>query len=249
MLSSLVSLTLKEKYTYQVETTILQIRLRRAQGLTTILAACLSYSQESGAKKETLPDDGPRPVFRVEVVESLPPTFGVTTATTTGFHGQIYFIPEYSMKLPNFKKLKPAGSLYTEYLNILPRDFTDGFPGITRRFEWFAIDYKGRFWIEKPGKHQFALVSDDGSKLYIDNKSVIDNDGLHSPLVQYGSAKLTEGVHDIRVSYFQGPRMTIALILAVLKPGEKDFVVFDARRFRPPSGVLDSPGSGSGTRK
>jgi len=175
----------------------------------------------------------------------MPPTFGVTTATTTGLHGKVYFIPELSFNLPNFKKLKPVGSLYTEYLNIPPRDFTEGFPGITNRFEWFAIDYTGKFWIEKPGKYQFALVSDDGSRLYIDNKCVVDNDGQHAALAQYGRAKLGEGLHDIRVSYFQGPRMSIALILAVMKPGEKDFVIFDMRRFRPPKGLMDSPAADS----
>ena len=227
----------------------MRIRPGQSQYLSVFFTAWLCYSQEPGAKKEPLPGDGPRPVFRVEVVESLPPTFGVTTATTTGFHGQVYFISEYSITLPNFKKLKPVGSLYTEYLNIPPRDFMEGFPGITNRFEWFAIDYKGRFWIEIPGKYQFALVSDDGSKLYIDNKTTIDNDGLHGPLAQYGSVKLSAGVHDIRVSYFQGPRTSLALILAVARPGEKDFVVFDARRFRPPTGLADQPAAEAGKPK
>jgi hypothetical protein len=58
------------------------------------------------------------------------------------------------------------------------RDFTEGFPGVTKRFEWFAIDYTGRIWIARPGVYQFELMSDDGSKLYIDD--VIDNDWLHS---------------------------------------------------------------------
>ena len=223
----------------------MRIRPGQSQYLSVFFTAWLCYSQEPGAKKEPLPGDGPRPVFRVEVVESLPPTFGVTTATTTGFHGQVYFIGEYNIALPNFKKLKPVGSIYTEYLNIPLREFTEGFPGITNRFEWFAIDYRGRFWIEKPGKYQFALLSDDGSKLYIDNKTVIDNDGTHGPLVQYGSVKLAEGVHDIRVSYFQGPRMSLALILAVAKPGDINFHVFDARLFRPPSGLADPPGATS----
>jgi PA14 domain len=221
----------------------LKIRSRRAQLLVACLAASLCSAQSP------LPDDGPRPVFRVEVVESLPPTFGVTAVSTSGLHGQIYFLNDGTLALPNFKKLKPVGSLYTEYLNIPPRDFTDGFPGITNRFEWFAIDYTGRFWIEKPGKYQFALVSDDGSKLYIDNKNVINNDGTHAAVVEYGSVKLTEGIHDIRVSYFQGPRTSLALILAVAGPGEKDFHIFDARKFRPPKGMQDPPAVETGHPK
>lgn len=45
--------------------------------------------------------------------------------------------------------------------------------------EWFAIDYEGRFWSEKPGVYQFALTSDDGAKLYIDDELTLNNDGIH----------------------------------------------------------------------
>jgi len=185
--------------------------------------------------------DGKRPVFTADVNEPMPATFGVTTVSNSGFQGKIYFLPEFTLSLPNFKKLKSVGTLYTDYLNIPPRDFMEGFPGITNRFEWFAIDYTGRFWIEKPGKYQFALVSDDGSILYIDQKRIIDNDGHHPAQVQYGSAKLAEGAHDIRISYFQGPRTALALIFAVQRPGDKDYKIFDMRRFRPPSTMENLP--------
>jgi hypothetical protein len=38
--------------------------------------------------------------------------------------------------------MKPVGTIHTSSLNIPPRIFTDGFPGVTDRFEWFAIDYQ-----------------------------------------------------------------------------------------------------------
>jgi hypothetical protein len=164
------------------------------------------------------------------------PTFGVTVVDNAGFRGQVYLIPEGSPWLPNFKKLKAIGTLYTSTLNIPSRDFTEGFPGITNRFEWFAIDYTGRFWIEKPGKYRFSLISDDGSKLYIDNKTVIDNDGEHGATEVTGTAKLSRGIHGIRVSYYQGPRAGIALIFRVAEPGDTEFRIFDMHEFRPPKG-------------
>lgn len=161
------------------------------------------------------------------------PTFGITVVDSSGLRGQIYLIREGSLRLPNFKKLKPVGSIYTSSLNIPPRSFTEGFPGVTDRFEWFAIDYTGRFWIERPGKYHFALLSDDGSKLYIDNKTVIDNDGVHAPRVVFGTVKLSGGIHNIRVSYFQGPRTQLALMLGVAEAGE-EYRIFSTRQFRPP---------------
>ncbi len=171
--------------------------------------------------------------------EDVEPKFGATVVIPSGLRGEIYYLKPETFQLPKFEKLKPVGTIYTNGLNIPPRDFMEGFPGITDRLEWFAIDYTGRFWIQNPGKYRFALVSDDGSKLYIDGKTVIDNDGHHPPLRVDGSAKLAGGIHAIRISYFQGPRTSLALMLGVAGPEDKEFRVFNTNEFRPPANPDD----------
>ena len=161
-------------------------------------------------------------------------TFGTTVASSSGLQGSIYLLKSGQEELPNFKRMRPVGSLYTTSLQITPRSFEQGFPGITDRFEWFAIDYTGRFWVERPGQYKFRLLSDDGSKLYINDKLVVDNDGSHMPLSLDGSATLTRGVFNIRVSYFQGPRVSVALVLSVMRPGEFDWQPFDTNHYKPP---------------
>lgn len=161
------------------------------------------------------------------------PTFGVTVVDPYGLRGEIFLLKPGTAKLPKFEKLEPVGTIYTSSLNIPPRDFDAGFPGVTDRFEWFAIDYTGRFWIEKPDKYRFSLVSDDGSKLYIDDHLILNNDGTHPAVTVQGSVKLTGGLHRIRVSYFQGPRFHVALMLGVAGPGE-EFRIFSTEEFRPP---------------
>ena len=163
------------------------------------------------------------------------PTFGTTVASSSGLQGDIYLLMPGADALPNFKKLHPVGTIYTTSLRIEPRSFEQGFPGITDRFEWFAIDYNGRFWIEHPGVYRFRLLSDDGSKLYINDKLVIDNDGGHPPAAINGSLRLSRGVFQLRVSYFQGPRFLVALVLAVIRPGEKSWMIFDTNSFQPPA--------------
>ena len=130
------------------------------------------------------------------------------------------------------------GAIYTNVLHVPPRSFTEGFPGVTNRFEWFAIDYNGRFWVQDAGKYDFFLMSDDGSKLYIDGKVTIDNDGTHPAVVRTGSVTLKVGVHHVRVSYFQGPRMDVALILDVRRPGE-EWHPFNIDKYLPPPGHED----------
>ena len=69
--------------------------------------------------------------------------------------------------------------IFTASLNVPPQDLKAGFPGVTDRFEWFAIDYAGRFWIDRPGMYTFVLTSDDGARLYLDDQLIIDNDRQH----------------------------------------------------------------------
>jgi hypothetical protein len=162
------------------------------------------------------------------------PTFGTTVVIPSGLRGRIYYIRHNSKKLPNFAKLKLVGTIYTTSLDVPSRAFSQGFPGVTNRFEWFAIDYTGRFWIQKPGVYEFSLTSDDGAKLYIDEREVIDNDGQHEPVTKEGRINLSGGIHRMRVSYFQGPRYMVALVLKVAGPEDEELRVFSTDEFKPP---------------
>lgn len=178
------------------------------------------------------------------------PTFGTTVAASSGFEGKIYLLKPDREDLPNFKKMRPAGSIYTTSLQISPRSFQHGFPGITDRFEWFAIDYTGRFWVELPGIYRFRLLSDDGSKLYINGKLIIDNDGTHAPQEIEGYGHFSRGVYSIRVSYFQGPRDQVALVLRVARPDNGGWKIFDTNDYRPPPDASEwLPGTLSGIKR
>jgi hypothetical protein len=177
----------------------------------------------------------PEPVNPIEAEPEVQgPTFqttvfGTTVSTRGDLEGKIYFIPPVQ-RLPNLSKLKPVGTIYAKTLNVPLTEFRDGFPGITDRFEWFAIEYTGTFYVTDPGKYNFRLRSDDGSKLFIDGKVVIDIDALGT-FEAVGSKKLTAGVHDLRVDYFQGPRYHLELIFEVQRPGAKHFQIFNTDDF------------------
>jgi len=164
-------------------------------------------------------------------------TFGTTVASNSGFRGEIYYLDPGTRRLPDFSKLRPVGAIYTPYLCVPPRAFDQGFPGVTDRFEWFAIDYTGRFWFARPGRYRFALASDDGSILYIDGKPVIENDRVHPVAEKKAAVRLKAGAHTVRVSYFQGPRFHVALVLRVAGPGGEKLHVFHAGEFKPPAGA------------
>jgi hypothetical protein len=168
--------------------------------------------------------------------EAPPAGFGRVARVAAGFEGRIYALPEGTARLPDFGTMQPMGSIYTSSLDVTPRAFDQGFPGVTDRFEWFGIDYQGTFTVAVEGDYLFRLTADDGAKLLIDGKAIIENDGVHPPTAVEGTVHLTVGAHRIHVPYFQGPRVMVALVLEV-SPIDEQYHLF--RIDRPLGGSTD----------
>jgi hypothetical protein len=105
---------------------------------------------------------------------------------------------------------------------------------VTHRSLWFGIDYYGKFYVTKPGDYLFELQSDDGSRLEIDNRAIIDLDGVHPVAKQTAQTALSAGWHSIHVPYFQGPPTALALVLSIQPPGEP-MRVFNLNEFAAPA--------------
>jgi len=97
-------------------------------------------------------------------------------------------------RLPDFDKLQPVatGKVYNFDLNEFEK-----------LDDQFGILFAGQIKIDTDGIYTFYLVSNDGSKLFIDNQLVVNTDGLHSFSGKSGEIKLIAGMHEIRLEYFQ----------------------------------------------
>jgi outer membrane protein OmpA-like peptidoglycan-associated protein len=144
--------------------------------------------------------------------------------------GTIYFLPDGTDRMPpDIEKQNAQGTIYTEALDVPEREFEQGFPGVTSRFEWFGIVYTGTFDVKTAGDYAFRSISDDGIRVWIDGKEILELDSIHPPSEATGTVKLAPGLHAIKVWYFQGPANQIALQLFVKPPGgeEKIFSMKD----------------------
>jgi hypothetical protein len=211
-----------------------EFMLKKILILSTILAsffACTPRPGHCGRHGNHPGDVAPEPDGKGveptgEVTEPTGKTsvFGSATAIPGALKGDIYYLPEDTDQLPDFSKLTPVGSIYTKKIDIPVQDFQNGFPGVTDRFEWFAVRYTGSFNVSAAGAYKFRLASDDGSKLFIDGKLVIDNDGVHPVEEKDGTVNLTAGGHTLVLEYFQGPATEIALQLWVTAPGAAEAI-------------------------
>lgn len=77
------------------------------------------------------------------------------------------------------------------------------FKSIKDREDQFAILFDGFIKIDKDGIYDFYLLSDDGSKLFIDNELVVDNNGSHSTRTRSGNIGLKKGYHKFNLEYFE----------------------------------------------
>ncbi len=68
--------------------------------------------------------------------------------------------------------------------------------------EHFGIVATGYVNAPTDAVYQFQLSSDDGSKLVLDGKTLIDHDGTHSLTAKAASIALAKGFHSIEVQYF-----------------------------------------------
>jgi alpha-N-acetylglucosaminidase len=71
------------------------------------------------------------------------------------------------------------------------------------RNDFFGLEFSGFLDIPVTGEYTFALGSDDGSRLLIDGKPVVENDGLHAYFEEKGTVRLSAGKHAVTVRYFQ----------------------------------------------
>lgn len=67
----------------------------------------------------------------------------------------------------------------------------------------FAYEFSTLIKIPERGVYRFYTYSDDGSKLYIDGKLIVDNDGGHSARRAEGKVALEKGYHELHLLYFE----------------------------------------------
>ncbi|MBC8766789.1 alkaline phosphatase family protein [Arenibacter sp. BSSL-BM3] len=67
-----------------------------------------------------------------------------------------------------------------------------------------VVRFSTNIQIEKEDRFTFYTNSDDGSKLWVDNKLIVDNDGDHGVVEKNGSIVLKQGSHPLQVVWFNG---------------------------------------------
>lgn len=95
--------------------------------------------------------------------------------------------------LPDFISLTPLKKGVAKNFDISPRNQSD----------YYGFEFSGYISIPKDDVYTFYTDSDDGSKLFIGNNLIVDNDGLHGMQERKGVIALSKGYHPIKVLFFE----------------------------------------------
>jgi predicted esterase len=122
---------------------------------------------------------------------------GNQVVATVGYQGLTYYYYLYSGNwntLPDYDTLTPAGAGLINNVSLSP----------ATRTTYFSFSFRGNIRISQAGTYTFYTNSDDGSKLYINNTLVVNNDGLHGATQKSGAYTFGQaGVYPFRVDYYQ----------------------------------------------
>lgn len=172
-------------------------------GLADFLADPL-HSRPSGRMPRLLTKDEAKAVASYLLQGLTPPLVGKGAVAFAYYEGNWE-------KLPDFAKLKPKAT-----------GVVQGFDLTTAlRESNYAFRFAAVLPVDREAEYVFSLTSDDGSRLWVDDKLVVDNDGLHAPKGESGKVTLTKGIHKVVVGFFQGGGGA-ELRVGVSLPGQRE---------------------------
>jgi len=119
--------------------------------------------------------------------------YDIFKSKTNGLNFE-YFEGKWT-KIPNFNLMKP-----------LRKGKVQGFKlkNIKNKEDYWGVRFRGFIQIPQDGLYAFSSISDDGSRLFVNNQKVIDNDGIHGPFTVQGKIELKKGKYPIMLDYIEG---------------------------------------------
>ncbi len=133
---------------------------------------------------------------------------GVAPSPGNGVNFEYYEVGKLKT-LPDFDKLTPSRTGTTSTFSIAQAG---------HRSNRFAFRFRSTIWIPEDGSWTFYTSSDDGSRLFIDGKLLVNNDGLHGVKEKRGTRKLSKGYHTIEVTMFEASGGEV-LVASLSGPG------------------------------
>lgn len=158
---------------------------------------------EEPSQKPAQPQFQERP-SRPEATPSAPRKIETATppAPGKGFSVNIYKLPENIKALPDYSAFRPTGTTTSDRIDLEPARGEKEPSGLPESVDGLGLRFVGVFMVTGEGIFKWRLYSKDGARMHIDDKTLIENDGIHEASSKVGYVHLAEGTHTVIVDSF-----------------------------------------------
>lgn len=159
----------------------------------------------------------------------------------------IVLLGSHGTKIPSshlFTKEGEKGGLTGQYFNgqnfermvltrvdpVIDFDWESSSPGGDVDGDNFSVRWTGQILTTEAGEYMFSTISDDGVRLWVNNKLIIDDWSFHAPETRAGKIALdAQKKYDTRLEYFEGGGGAVVK-LRWKEPGHIDYGPFAVSR-------------------
>jgi len=116
-----------------------------------------------------------------------------TEVINSGLNSE-YFQNVTLQKLPDMDTYEPTSTSVVPNVGVSQRPAGE---------DNFLLRFTGYINVPKDGLYTFYLISDDGSKLFLHNSLIIDNDYVQAPTERSGQIGLKAGYHPVKIEFLE----------------------------------------------
>ncbi|MCL5126166.1 MAG: PA14 domain-containing protein [Deltaproteobacteria bacterium] len=124
------------------------------------------------------------------------------TPTRSAFTVGVFKLPDNIAGLPDFSAFKASKVISSDRIDLDPAKGENQPAGLPEKLDDTGLRFIGTFLVSGEGLFRWRVESKDGVRLNIDDKTVIENDGIHPSASKDGFTHLAEGVHSIILDSF-----------------------------------------------
>jgi hypothetical protein len=178
--------------------------------------------------KEIKKPTGPRAGERTPKVDApAAPTRGPTAAGTAPkaegiFNVSVYKLPENIKELPDFSAFRPLKIFAVDSVNLQGAKGEIASLGLEDKPDGIGMRWLGVFRVSGEGIFQWRLHAKDGARLHIDDKTLIENDGVHAVSSKTGFTHLADGLHTILLDSFNSAGQPLVQLFVTSPLGREE---------------------------
>lgn len=126
-----------------------------------------------------------------------------------GLVGEYYRIGERMNDFPTLGTRRPVIRRIDAQVNFGPTVVEFAKSGMR---DHLYARWSGFLRIPRAGTYTFSVESDDGGRLYLDGKLIVDNGGVHPPHTRRRTARLEAGDHPLRLDFFENDGIALCKV-------------------------------------